>query len=95
MRCHVGGIETIEGQADILVVNILAEVVAELAPEIARRVRPGGDVIASGIIRERQQLVEKAFEAVGLAVLRVEYQGEWVVIEARQPESFVIERKEQ
>ena len=68
--------------------------VAELAPEIARGVRPGGDVIASGIIRERQALVEQAFEAVGLAVLRVEYQGEWVVIEARQPESFVIERKD-
>jgi ribosomal protein L11 methyltransferase len=69
-------------------------VVAELAPEIARRVRPGGDVIASGIIRERQKLVEEAFEAAGLAVLRVEYQGEWVVVEARQPESFVIERKD-
>jgi ribosomal protein L11 methyltransferase len=94
IRCHVGGIETIEGVADILVVNILAEVVAELAPEIAKRVRPGGDVIASGIIRERQKLVEEAFEAAGLAVLRVEYQGEWVVVEARQPESFVIERKD-
>ncbi|MNS44492.1 Ribosomal protein L11 methyltransferase [compost metagenome] len=93
VKCYVGGIETISGTADVLVVNILAEVVAELAQEIADRVRPGGDVIASGIIRERQTLVEEAFEAVGLSVLRVEYQGEWVVIEARKPESFVIERK--
>lgn len=90
---HVGGIETLTGQADVLVINILAEIVAELAPEIARRVRPGGDVIASGIIRERQALVEQAFEAQGLAVLRVEHQGEWVVIEARQPDTFVIERE--
>jgi ribosomal protein L11 methyltransferase len=94
IRCYAGGIETIEGEADVLVVNILAEVVAELAAEIAARVRAGGDVIASGIIRERQALVEQAFEAVGLSVLRVEYQGEWVVIEARKPESFVIERKD-
>lgn len=93
MACYEGGIETISGQADVLVVNILAEVVAEIAPDIAARVRPGGDIIASGIIRERQGLVEQAFEAAGLAVLRVEYQGEWTVIEARQPESFVIERK--
>ena len=93
-RVHVleGGIEVIAGQADVLVINILAEVVAELAGAIAERVRPGGDVIASGIIRERQQLVEKAFEAAGLSVLRVETQGEWVVIEARQPD-VAIERK--
>jgi ribosomal protein L11 methyltransferase len=93
IRCYEGGIETINGQADVLVINILAEVVAELAGAIAERVRPGGDVIASGIIRERQGLVEKAFETAGLSVLRVEYQGDWTVIEARQPESFVIERK--
>ena len=54
---------------------------------------PGGDVIASGIIRERQELVERAFEAQGLAVLRIEHQGEWVVIEARKPDTFVIERE--
>jgi ribosomal protein L11 methyltransferase len=93
IMCHEGGIETIIGVADVLVVNILAEVVAALAGEIAERVRPGGDIIASGIIRERQSLVEQAFEAEGLSVLRVEYQGEWTVIEARKPESFVIERK--
>ncbi|MFN3430176.1 MAG: 50S ribosomal protein L11 methyltransferase, partial [Candidatus Sericytochromatia bacterium] len=93
VNCYVGGIETISGEADVLVVNILAEVVAELAQAIADRVRPGGDVIASGIIRERQALVEQAFEAVGLAVLRVQYEGDWVVIEARKPDSFVIERK--
>lgn len=92
VETFVGGIETIEGQADVLVINILAEVVAALAPEISRRVRPGGDVIASGIIRERQALVEEAFAAVGLTTLRVEYQGEWVLLEARKPEDFVLER---
>lgn len=92
VRAFVGGIETLPGTCDVLVVNILAEVVAEIAPAIAERVRPGGDVVASGIIRERQALVEAAFEAVGLATLRVEYQGEWVVIEARKPEDFVLER---
>ena len=94
IETFVGGIETIRGEADVLVVNILAEVVAELAQEIADRVRPGGDVIASGIIRERQALVEQAFDAVGLPVLRVEYQGDWVVIEARKPDTFRIEREE-
>jgi ribosomal protein L11 methyltransferase len=93
IRCYAGGIETISGEADILVVNILAEVIAEIASQIAQRVRPGGEVIASGIIRERQALVEEAFETVGLPVLRVEYQGEWVLLEARKPDSFTIERE--
>ncbi|HEY9724733.1 MAG TPA: 50S ribosomal protein L11 methyltransferase [Oscillatoriaceae cyanobacterium] len=93
-RVHVrtGGIEVIKGQCDVLVVNILAEVVAGIASEIAERVRPGGDVLASGIIRERQALVESAFEAVGLSVLRIEYQDDWVLVQARKPDSFVIER---
>lgn len=82
---HTGPIETISGQADVLVVNILAEVIAEIAAEIAARVRPGGDVLASGIIRERQALVERAFTAVGLRCTGAEYQGEWVLLTALKP----------
>lgn len=93
IEVHTGGIEVIEGRCDVLVVNILAEVVAAIAGAIAERVRPGGDVLASGIIRERQALVEQAFEAVGLAVLRVEYQDDWVLVQARKPDTFVIARE--
>ncbi len=81
-----GGIETLEGEADIVVANILAEVIAPIAPDIAARTKPGGTVLASGIIRARQALVEEAFEAAGLVVMRVEYQGEWVLVEARKPD---------
>ena len=87
LTVHEGGIETITGVCDLLVINILAEVVASLAPDIAARVRPGGVVIASGIILARQALVEDAFRAAGLEVTHAEHQGEWVVVEARQPAS--------
>lgn len=92
MVVYHGGIETISGESDVLVVNILAEIIAGIAPEIAARVRPGGLVIASGIIKARQGLVEEAFEAQGLAVQRVEYQGEWTVIEARRPDVNTVQR---
>jgi ribosomal protein L11 methyltransferase len=91
ITAYHGGIETLAGEADVLVINILAEVIVSLAPLVAMRVRPGGLVIASGIIKARQQAVEEAFEAVGLSINRVEHQGEWVMVEARRPDSFVIE----
>ncbi|MDB5097473.1 MAG: PrmA [Cyanobacteria bacterium RYN_339] len=86
-----GGIETLTGQADVLVINILAEVIVSLADQVAHRLKPGGLVIASGIIKARQASVEAAFEASGLAIARIEHQGEWVLVEARRPDSFVIE----
>jgi ribosomal protein L11 methyltransferase len=91
INAYHGGIETLTGEADVLVINILAEVIVSLAQEVAARVRPGGLVIASGIIKARQQAVEQAFEAAGLAINRTEHQGEWVLVEARKPDSFVIE----
>lgn len=83
---RVGGIEVIAGEAEVVVANILAEVIAPIAPDLAARTRPGGTVLASGIIRARQALVEEAFEAAGLVVMRVEHQGEWVLVEARKPD---------
>jgi ribosomal protein L11 methyltransferase len=82
---HTGGIEVLTGEADIVVINILAEVIVDLAEAIAARVRPGGLVIASGIIRSRQESVERAFQAVGLLPQTCMYQGEWLVLEASKP----------
>lgn len=83
---RVGGVEVIEGEAEIVVANILAEVIAPIAPDLAARTKPGGTVLASGIIRARQAMIEEAFEAAGLVVMRVEHQGEWVLVEARKPD---------
>ena len=87
-KIHVlpGGVEVIDGEADVVVANILAEVIAPIAPDLAARTKPGGAVLASGIIRARQAMVEEAFEAAGLVVMRVEHQGEWVLVEARKPD---------
>jgi ribosomal protein L11 methyltransferase len=89
IEVHVGGVDVIEGEADVVVANILAEVIAPIAPDLAARTKPGGAVLASGIIRARQAMVEEAFEAAGLVVLRVEHQGEWVLVEARKPDTAI------
>ena len=43
--------EAPRGPADILLANILAEPLLELAPSFAERVAPGGSVVLSGILR--------------------------------------------
>lgn len=82
---HVGDISTLSGEADVVVANILAEVIAPIAPDLAARTRRGGTVLASGIIQAREGLVKDAFARAGLEVTHVERQGEWVLVVARRP----------
>lgn len=79
-----GDVFALEGTAQIILANILAEVIAPIAEPLAERLAPGGTLIASGIIRAREALVSDALQSAGLDVTRVEYQGEWVMIEARK-----------
>ena len=70
---------------DIVVANILAEVLQALTPVIVSQLKPGGIYITSGIIDDKEQVVWDAVEAVGLELLEVTYQGEWVSVTARKP----------
>lgn len=69
---------------DIVVANILAPVLVELTPVIVHQLKKGGVYITSGIIEDKERLVEEAVRAAGLTVLDVTYQGEWVSITARK-----------
>jgi ribosomal protein L11 methyltransferase len=69
-------------QFDVVVANIIARILTELAPALAARVRPGGALIAAGIIAERSDDVVKAFAREGLTVDRY-VDGDWVSLLAR------------
>ena len=71
---------------DIVVANILADVLTALTPVIIRQMKKGGIYITSGIIDTKEQEVREAVEAVGLEILEVTYQGEWVSVTARKPQ---------
>ena len=51
---------------DLVCINILAEVICELAPAVASALRPGGSVIASGILDYKAGDVVDALRAVGI-----------------------------
>ncbi len=75
------------GCYDIVVANILAQVLVPLTPVVWHHLKPGGIYITSGIIDDKEQTVLDAVEEAGMEVLDVTYQGEWVCITARKPES--------
>jgi ribosomal protein L11 methyltransferase len=69
-------------QFDVVVANIIARILVELAPALAARVRPGGALIAAGIIAERSDDVVEAFAREGLVVERY-VDGDWIALLAR------------
>jgi ribosomal protein L11 methyltransferase len=65
---------------DLLLVNILAEIIAAMAPAIAAALRPGGLWVASGIIAERESLATEALQAAGLTLDDRLQQEDWVAL---------------
>jgi len=68
------------GPADLIVANIVAEVVAPLAPRAADRLAPKGRFIAGGITAAKADGVIAAFDRAGLTVIERLTSGEWVTL---------------
>jgi len=65
-------------QYPLVLANLVAAVLVELAPRLAAHLEPGGSVIAGGIIEPRAAEVVDALQTVGLAVTTRRDDGEWV-----------------
>ena len=65
---------------DLIVANILADTLIALADDFASALRPGGILIESGIIEEREDGVRLLTEAQGFAAIETRRQGEWVAL---------------
>lgn len=75
-----------EGAAErhpLVVANLVAAVLVELAPAIAAHLAPAGILLASGIIQPRADEVEAALLAAGLGVVERRADGEWVSLSLR------------
>jgi len=79
----LGSLEAARGPYDLILINILAEVICALLYEgLAGHLRPGGTVIASGIIDQREPDVRAALEAHGLTVVDRLIERDWVALVA-------------
>jgi ribosomal protein L11 methyltransferase len=68
----------------VVFANIIARILADNAEAIARHVAPGGVVIASGIIEERESLVTDAFSALGFEIEDRLQTRDWVALLLRR-----------
>jgi ribosomal protein L11 methyltransferase len=72
-----GTIEQADGKFDLILANIQADVLCELAASIASKLSDAGHAILSGILREQVDEVLAAYTSVGLGVARRNDEGEW------------------
>ena len=75
--------EVVEGKADIVVANLLAEIVIELCEDVRQFIKKDGLFISSGIIREKEQLVIDKLVDSGFKIVDRIYDGEWCLIIAK------------
>ncbi|MES9943814.1 MAG: 50S ribosomal protein L11 methyltransferase [Candidatus Thiodiazotropha sp.] len=66
-------------QYDLLVANILAAPLIQLAPEFARLIRPGGCFALSGILAEQQPAVLPVYQSFA-AMERPKQQQDWLLL---------------
>lgn len=79
--------KTIENDSyDLIVANIVADVIINLAPLAQKWIREGGTFISSGIIDEREKEVETAIVAAGFAIISRSEKDDWVCFVARAGE---------
>jgi ribosomal protein L11 methyltransferase len=82
IRVRQGTVPTGEPPFDLVLANLIASVLIRIADGLAAEMRPGGRILASGIFIDREAEVHDAFEAAGLAIARVDREGEWLAMEA-------------
>ena len=83
---HGNLVEVIDGKADIVVANILAEIICILTDDVKRVMKDGGVFITSGIIHDRVDMVCEKLEATGFEVIEKNRDGEWNCIVAKLKE---------
>lgn len=80
---HGNLIDVVEGKADIVVANILADIIKILTEDVKSVLVDGGYFISSGIILDRKDDVVAKLEECGFKVEEIDVDGEWCCIIAK------------
>lgn len=70
-------LEGVEGKADIIVANILAEIILQLVADAYRLTKDEGLFIVSGIIEQKKDEVVTACQEAGFSLEQSFQQGDW------------------
>lgn len=85
IRARRGSLPSRQGPFDLVLANLVASVLVDLATGLASELRPGGRLIAAGIFSDRESDVRGAFEANGLRIEGRDVESDWVALTAVRP----------
>lgn len=80
----IAPLEELEDGFDLVLANILAEENIRLAPELVKRLAPGGSLVLSGILIEKETLVTTAFSRFPLSAPQISHNEDWSCIVYRR-----------
>lgn len=72
------------GPYDLLIANILAGPLVELAPDFAEATTPGGHVLIAGLLETQEQRVRRAYRAQGFRLAARLVSGDWSILWLRK-----------
>jgi ribosomal protein L11 methyltransferase len=81
----VGPDQPFTGTYDLVLANIIARVLIDLAEDLDKAVAPGGTLVLSGIISMREPAVRRTFDGLGLEFVRQIQIDDWLGMIYRKP----------
>ncbi|QKS70850.1 50S ribosomal protein L11 methyltransferase [Paenalkalicoccus suaedae] len=79
-------LDTLSGEYDVIVANILAEVIVTMTEDAFSFVKPNGKLITSGIIQAKRDLVKNSLLEAGFVIDEITEMEDWIAIVASKPE---------
>ncbi len=77
---HGNLLDLIQGKADIIVANIVAEIIVGMSADLQNYLKEDGTFICSGIITEKIKMVEDSLIDNGFKILQVKENNGWACI---------------
>lgn len=69
---------------DLIIANILAGPLVELAPDFAQALSPGGSLLLAGLLQTQEADVRRAYRALGFRLARRVINGDWSILWLRK-----------
>ncbi len=79
-------LDNMEGQYDLIVANILAEIIMRFDDRAFEHLKPGGKFIVSGIIRGKKDEVKQSLMNHGFEIKETLLMEDWVAFIAKKPD---------
>ncbi|MGN6499851.1 MAG: 50S ribosomal protein L11 methyltransferase [Tsuneonella sp.] len=74
----------VRGPYDLLIANILAAPLIELAGDFAAAVSPGGSVLLAGLLETQEPAVRRAYRRAGFRIAARRVNGDWSILWLRR-----------